>query len=44
MTLEQKIERQLYNLLCEGGGNGETISKYASRIARVAKKHLESQT
>ncbi len=39
-TLEDKIEAILYDLLSQGGGNGATLTKYATRIARQARRDL----
>ncbi|TXH82290.1 MAG: hypothetical protein E6Q77_06580 [Rhizobium sp.] len=36
MTTIEKIERALMDMICEGGGDSETIRKRAKRIARIA--------
>lgn len=34
-NLVQYIEEILYDLLCEGGGDHETINRYAEKIADI---------
>lgn len=43
MKLEDKIERRLYNLICAGGGDGDTIKEMAKSIAKTARKHISDE-
>lgn len=41
--LEDKIERKLYDLICSSGGNGETITRFAKSIAKIAREHITKE-
>lgn len=42
MKLEHKIERQLWDMLCTGGGDDESIKAWAKKITEVAYRHQRS--
>lgn len=43
MKLEDKIERRLWNLICSGSGDGDTIRSLAKSITRTARKHIAAE-
>ncbi len=42
-TFEQKIEDQLWDLICGGAGDGDTIRALAKKIARMAKREAKKE-
>lgn len=43
MKLEAKIERRLWNLICSGYGDGDTIRELAKSITKTARKHVADE-
>lgn len=37
-TLADKVEKILWDLICSGGGDGDTIRRTAENIARLAER------
>lgn len=44
MKLEDKIERRLWDIICTGHGDGESIKAWAKDLAEIAYRHQRNHS